>query len=382
MTVPINIAIIYAGFLDFGGVETYLLSLFQRSDNIQFRWVIFASTSKEFSRKAKKYGIQVIPWTIAHVVDFKATLHLIRLLKIHRVALVHMHDPRAFIAGQTAAFILRLKTIYSVHIPLYEYVLGEGNLSKIKRFLYLQFSKRYIYRLATHLSFVSRRVYEETISRRLASGNKMSLIHNGVNLELFDSACSKERIRERMDLPINTQLICFVGRLDKQKGIDILLDAVRLLAITHTGFMVLIVGDGVERDFLQKEAKMGGIENRVSFLGFRNEVCEILKSVDVFVLPSRYEGMPFAILEAMAAGLPVIATDVGDNSFLIDDGITGFIVSPNDSVTLAEKLQILLDNPLLGKTMGKIAQQKVLLYNDARMVRKLETVYDSLLSNL
>jgi len=375
----INVAIIYGGFLDFGGVETHLLSLFQRGDSARFRWVIFASTSQEFCQRANKYGVQVVPCRIAYAVDIKAILLLVRLFKTYKIALLHIHDPRAFIVGQIAASLLGLKTIYTVHIPFYDYVLENKLFFKLKRYLYLQFSKRVIYNFAHHLSFVSKKVYEETITKRLSFAHKMSLIPNGVDLEKFNPPYNKDLTREQLHLPLSTPIICFVGRLEMQKGVDTLLDAVTLLANAQNDFMVWIVGDGAERDFLQRKAEIACLESKLSFLGFRDDICEILNSANIFVLPSRYEGMPLAILEAMAAGLPVITTDVGDNSLLVEDGVTGFIVHPNAPVALAEKLQILINNSSLEKSMGMSAKQKILLFSDAMMVSKIETMYTSLL---
>ena len=160
-----------------------------------------------------------------------------------------------------------------------------------------------------------------------------------------------------------------------------MLDAIGILVLTQADFFVWIVGEGEERDFLQKKVGIIGLGSKVSFLGLRQDVNKILQSADIFVLPSRYEGMPLAILEAMAAGLPIIATDTGDNSFLIADGLTGFVVPPNNAVILAKKLQILLNDPLLRKSMGEAGQHKISLHTDVSMVSKIEAVYDALMSD-
>lgn len=381
MRIPINVAVLYSGFLDFGGVETQLLSLFQHGDKDRFRWLVFGTASQEFSFKAQKHGVDVLPWNNFTRLDFRGLLQLVQLLKTYNITLIHIHDPRSFIVGQLSASLLCLKTLYTVHIPLYDYVAGQGRFAKIKRFLYLEFSKRYIYRFADHVSFVSRRVYEETIKWGLSPAWKISLIHNGINLELFNFSIGKKTERKQRNIPINRKIICFVGRLNHQKGIDILLDAIGILVLTQADFFVWIVGEGEERDFLQKKVGIIGLGSKVSFLGLRQDVNKILQSADIFVLPSRYEGMPLAILEAMAAGLPIIATDTGDNSFLIADGLTGFVVPPNNAVILAKKLQILLNDPLLRKSMGEAGQHKISLHTDVSMVSKIEAVYDALMSD-
>jgi len=377
MPTQTRIAILYAGFLDFGGVETHLLSLFKRGDHTNFNWFVFASISPQFFEKIKEYNIIAVEWHIKGLFDFRAILRLIRLLKKHKVSAVHIHDPRAFIAGQAAASFCGIKTIYTVHISLHEYVIGRNLISKIKRFIYLQFSTKCIYKYANRILFVSRRTYQETKANCPSLVNKMSLINNGIDLELF-SGYNKKQIRERLNVPINTPIICFVGRLDRQKGVDILLESARLLSTYQLDFFIWVVGGGAEHNSLKQKVRASNLENKIFFWGVRNDIPAILRASDVFVLPSRYEGMPMVILEAMASHLPIIATDVGDNSYIIENEATGFIVKINDYDNLSKKLRILLSTPLLRESMGKNAQQKSLSYSDIKMVDAIENVYRSL----
>ena len=123
-----------------------------------------------------------------------------------------------------------------------------------------------------------------------------------------------------------------------------------------------------------------GLSNRVFLLGERNDVPSILASSDVFVLPSNWEGLPYTVIEAMMAGLPVVATSVGGVPELVEDGVTGFLVPRSDPEALAEALQRLIDDPELRERMGKAGRQKAMCeFTLDRMLRETEKVYEEVL---
>lgn len=374
---PIRIAVLYGGILDVGGVETHLLSLFRLANRSMFSWIIFSDSSSDFSRKAANLSVQVIPWRAARVFDPIATFKLAWLLCEFRINVLHIHDNRSSVCGQLAALLLRIPNIVTIHIPPYHYIDVGKKYFKIKHFLYLKFSQMFTYSFASHVLFVSVQAYQEVVFRDLVSRKKTSLIQNGIDLKSFtDNNIYLSQNRENTN---SIKTICFVGRLDRQKGVDILLSALKLISVNSSEFRLLIVGDGPELHALQETAK-NGLADQVVFLGYRDNVREILMVSDIFVLPSRFEGMPIALLEAMAAGLPAVVTNVGDNAHLVHDGVTGYVVPSNNPSALAEKLQILMDNPELCKLMGNIAQQDVESYSDIKMVNEILESYKGILS--
>jgi len=181
-----------------------------------------------------------------------------------------------------------------------------------------------------------------------ADMNKIMVIYNSCDEDLF-SRRDKLMARQKLGLPINKKVILYVGNLVKIKGIHTLVESCRILHSRMPDFFVLIVGDGIERAKLESLVVSYGLGDNIKFLGYLepSKLPSYYNSADTFVLPSFVEGHSVALLEAMASGLPVIASMVGGNKETVEEGINGFFFEAGDSVILAEKLiKILTDDNL------------------------------------
>jgi glycosyltransferase involved in cell wall biosynthesis len=166
------------------------------------------------------------------------------------------------------------------------------------------------------------------------------------------------------------------GRLEPQKGFDVLLEAVARLPEARA----VLVGDGSERGRLASLAARLGVEDRVRLAGWDPEPRRLLPALDVFVLPSRFEGFPLAILEAQLAGLPVVASDVGSIDEAVVPGETGILVPPDDAEALAEALRPLLADAGLRERLGARGRERVLArFTAGHMARRFEALYEELL---
>jgi len=198
----------------------------------------------------------------------------------------------------------------------------------------------------------------------LPSGS-VHTIHNGVSTELTATA------RE----PRRRPLVGTVGRLELQKGVDVL---IRALADVEDATL-LVVGDGTERERLEELARAVGVSERVDWKGWSDTARSYLGTLDVFVLPSRNEGFPLAVLEALLAGTAVVASDVGSVAEAIWDGETGLLVPPGDHVALAGALRRLLADQSLGPRLGERGRQVVLDHFTAdHMTSAFESLYSEL----
>jgi glycosyltransferase involved in cell wall biosynthesis len=151
--------------------------------------------------------------------------------------------------------------------------------------------------------------------------------------------------------------------------------------IKDKGPKFVIVGDGQLRDELKTYSKELGVDNRVIFTGFRNDLEKIYADLDISVISSLNEGLPVAVIESMTAGIPVVSTDVGGVRELIDDGIQGFIVPPNDPVSLADRIEELIEDDKLRKEFGKAATRKVYPYHDyRRLIDDMEELYSAIVN--
>ena len=154
-------------------------------------------------------------------------------------------------------------------------------------------------------------------------------------------------------------LYTVVGTLKEQKGHRYLVEAVAPLIARTPQLHILIVGDGALRGSLETQVRAAGIEGNVHFLGNRSDVPAILSASDVFVLPSLWEGLPMALIEAMASGLPVIATLVSGSQQVVEQGRSGILVPPGEVAPLRQAIEDLLADPEWARLLGKAARQRV-----------------------
>jgi glycosyltransferase involved in cell wall biosynthesis len=177
------------------------------------------------------------------------------------------------------------------------------------------------------------------------------VIHNGIDLEEFDRLA--EDAPPRDDIP----RIGIVGQMrrDRQKGYPGIIEAARCIPDARFCFC----GDGHGRPEIEALVHRARLEDRITLVGERRDVPAFLRTLDIYIQPSRWEGFPHAILEAMAAGLPVVATRVGGIPEMVEDGVTGIII-PRDQVrALAEAIRFLLDDPRRARQMGKAGRSRV-----------------------
>ncbi len=212
-------------------------------------------------------------------------------------------------------------------------------------------------RLADRLVCVSRTVAEYMVERAHVPGRLIEVIPNGVDVEHFAQA--QPISREQLGVPADAPLLISVARLDEQKGWDTLLAALARASSAVPGVYLAAVGDGPLRGQLQRLAERLGIRDRLVLLGRRDDVPQLLRAADLFVLASRWEGMPNALLEAMAAGLPVLATAAHGCSELISDGATGRLVPVGDAAALGNAIIQLLTDPGDRRRLATAGQQHV-----------------------
>lgn len=170
-----------------------------------------------------------------------------------------------------------------------------------------------------------------------------------------------------------------VGRLTARKGYGFLLRAFAILSRTDLTAALVLVGDGEDRAKLEAQASALSIQNRVSFLGQRTDVQDLLKGFDLFVLPSFQEGLPTVLLESMACGVPVIATDIPGTRELVEDGVNGWLVPPGDAEALARKIQQAIRSPEELERLRMAAVKTVQKFSFHAAANQYETLYQHLL---
>jgi glycosyltransferase involved in cell wall biosynthesis len=219
-----------------------------------------------------------------------------------------------------------------------------------------------------------------TTIRQLYGYLDAPLIPNGIPTDEYaPDPNRRRRWRERHGLEPEAIVLTHVGRFAPPKNHALLIEAFAQLR-THTPLYLLLVGGGELEDAVRQQVVELGLQDRVRFLGVRADVPAILNASDLFVLSSRWEGNPLSVMEAMAAGLPVVSTAVGGVPELVREGETGLLVPSGDAAALARALQALVDDPARREAMGKAARQHAITHFDIRhTVRQYETLYERLL---
>jgi glycosyltransferase involved in cell wall biosynthesis len=221
----------------------------------------------------------------------------------------------------------------------------------------------------------------EYLIKRGIAPERVKVIYNGLNVTRLNSnGKDVERIRQALGLPTGGQVVGIMARLFPVKRHDIFLQAAALVnqAIPETRFA--IVGDGPWRSYLEALSQKLGLESKVAFLGEQREVGPYLAAFDVAALTSETEGCSNSVLEAMAVGKPVVATDVGGNRELIDNGETGFLVPFGDPKALSEAIIRLLRDPVLARMIGERAKERTIhRFSLENMVNQYESLYETAL---
>jgi glycosyltransferase involved in cell wall biosynthesis len=244
---------------------------------------------------------------------------------------------------------------------------------------------RWTAHFADCITSVSEATRQFSIQREGLPVKKMVTLRNGIEVSRFDKLTNREETRARMRQTLgyapDDLVVCMTGRLHPQKGHTYLFQAAACLKERFPGLRLLIIGDGPERAALEAEAQARGLGNIVQFLGMRKDVPELLASSDIFAFPSLYEGLPNAVLEAMAMSLPVVASTADGTVEVIENERDGLLVPTGDAAALEVALARVLGDAELRQRLAQAGRQRVLAdFTFEKMMRETEDLYYGLLA--
>jgi glycosyltransferase involved in cell wall biosynthesis len=349
--------------LDAGGVEEVILTYAKAMQPPRFYLAVVCNRPGRVYREIASLP-SVQSYCVPTSSRIKRFLGVLKIARRVRPDIVHNHTSWY---GLFAGAIVGAKRVETVH-NTYHW------LTRFQKVLYGVYCL-----LADRIIAVSEVVKDYTLKEfPFFRPGKFYVIYNGVDTEAFQQLDRQEG-NPRADPPA-IPVIGFIGRLTEQKGVAYLLDAAALLQSRKIRCRVVIVGDGELRKQLEEKARSLGLDE-VSFTGYQRNIKDVLATLDVFVLPSLWEGFPVSLVEAMASGLPIVATRVGGTGEAVLHGTTGYLVEPRDAEALAERIAQLLTDSETRNRMQLAAQQRVREHFSAStMVLKTAELYNEILS--
>jgi len=374
-----RIKVVYLiGTLDIGGTEGQLVELVTRLDRRRFDPVVCCLTSSGPHHRV--LGAAGVPVEIVGFKGLRVFRHPVRVaselaglgrfLKREQPAIVHAFLFWAYVIGAFAA--------KAAGVPVM--IASRRSLGCFKEGALLQLL---LERLANRMTDVilanSEAVKADVCRQEGLARERVRVIHNGVDVTRYAVQADPELWAD-LGLAPDARTVGVVARLIDYKGHRVFLRACLHLAERYPGAVFLIIGDGPDASVLAGLSRDLGLRERVRFLGMRSDIPQLLPLLEVVVLPSLEEGFPNAVLEAMAAGRPVVATHVGGVPEAVVHGETGLLVPPGDPVALADAVGRLLHDPAQAKQMGLAGRERVSnRFNIDRMVRATEQVYQEIL---
>jgi glycosyltransferase involved in cell wall biosynthesis len=360
---PLRIAHV-TGERGFSGGEVQLFLLMEGLRARGHANLLVCPPDSDAEREARRRGFAVECVAMRNDLSLGAAYRISTVLRRHAPALVHCHTGRANWLGGVAARWARVPALSTRRMDRH---VSHGLRT---RWLY----RRLLRRVAAISPAVARRLREAGVPPE-----RISLIWSAVDPERLQPTATRQALRARLDAAPDTACLLVAANLVNRKGVDVLLAAYAALA-SRECTELWIAGDGPERASLEAAATRLGVADRVRFLGHRSDVPDLLEACDVFVLPSRLEGLGVAALEAMARSRPVVASAVGGLAETVLAEETGLLVPPGDAAALAAALERLLADPALGQRLGAAGTARVAEHFLAeQMVDGYESLYREIL---
>ena len=377
---------------EFGGAQRFLYELTTRLDKERYEILVAGGSmgKNEFLKSLETRGIKTkrlrfLKRELNPIFDFLGIIELMKLLNRFKPDYLHLNSSKAGTLGSIAGFKMKLlrpkkfknlKVVYRIGgwafndpWPWWKkkiFILAEKITAKLKDIIVVN----------------NKNDFEQAIKLKIRP-EELKLIHNGIDalkIEFLPKDEARLKLSKKSAKIFQADFIIgSIANFYPTKGLEYLIEAVRLLnfQVSSFKFQLIIIGDGEKRKSLESKIKDYGLDKNVLLLGQIQEAYKYMKAFDVFVLPSVKEGFPWTILEAMAAKLPIVATNVGAMPEIIESQKNGILVEPKKPRQLAEAIEYLFENERIRRELGLQAHQTVLFkFPIEKMIKETETLFD------
>ena len=332
------------------------------------------------SRGVDVVHLDALSREISPVRDALSIFRLARLIREQRPQILHTHTAKAGAVGRLAALLAGDARPKIVVHTFHGHVL-RGYFGLVKTFAFRQL-ERLLARVTTRLVAVSPQVRDDLVELGVAPAERFTVVRLGIELdERLGGSATRDETRALLGIAPERFVVGWVGRMTGVKRTDDVLSAVQQLRGRGVDAALLMVGDGPDRDHVEERASQLEIVRHCFFLGYQEDVAGWYQAFDTMILPSANEGTPVVVIEALAAGCPVVATSVGGVPDVVHEGVDGFLVPAGDTEAMADRLERLARDPELRRTMGKAGSDTVpSRYAVERLVDDVDRLYRSLLN--
>lgn len=362
-----------------GGGQKHVLWLAQNIDKRKFRVSVACDKSGWLVDELGKENIKHYPISISNKPNFLSLIRIRRLIKSLRPMIIHTHGGTAGFYGRLGAMFLKeCKTVHTYHGIHYL----NHEMTFKKRFF--RFIDKLFLLLTDRIICVAKSDFDSGVKAGVVIPGKTEVIYNGIEIEAYKGGQKKE---DSIQAIISGEkegeiIIGSIGRLHVQKGYSFLVEAAYELIKKHPYLRFHIVGDGELRSDLNSEIRKYGLEDKFVLLGSREDVIDEVAKMDIFVLPSLWEGLPIVLLEAMAARKPIVATNVNGNKEILSDGETALLVNPENPEEIVKKTDEMLIDSVLRERLVENAFARVNeVFSLHNWMGETERLYEALWEN-
>ncbi len=357
-----------------GGAEIFWLNVLQKMDRARFNPITCCIADKGvIGERIESLGFEVIELhrMKGKGFDFGAVRDIRKIIIDKKIDILHLHLYHAGMYGRIAAMLLpravRPECVFQ----------AQNVYSNVKPHRVM--INRFLSRYTGAVIAVSDAVRKDVLKYDRIQPEKIFVIPNCIDFERMQIGLSREEARERLGLSKDGLLLGTVGRLVEAKGQSYLIEAVSHINKSGIPVRAALIGGGRLEGALRERARSIGVEDRIIFMGERHDIPILYRAMDIFVMPSLWEGAPLSLLDAMAAGVPSVVTSVGGMPEQLDNGSCGSIVPPGDSAALAGAISGLAsDEQRMKEYSIKAAARAKEFYGSACVTRKVEEIYTGL----
>ena len=363
----------------FGGAEEHVRTLVKYLDKDEFD-VGAAVPPGQFAEAIISEGVRFTSFRIHGKYDVKAVFDLRKIIKEGAIDIVHTHDRRADLIGAPAAKLAGVKVVTTIHDKINMDQSGRRT-SGVSSWVYRTILRRGFARIIA----VSAATRDDVIDETGCRAEKVIHIVNGMDLDRLGIEPDREKLAEQLGIEKDKKIVGLVARLRGEnfakKGIIYFVEAARAIVREFESVRFVIAGGEEQAEKKLRElARLSGVEGYFYFVRYRRSVLDVMSLFNVIVLPSLFEGLPRALMEGMALGVPAVATEIDGVKELIEDGKSGLLVKPANSEELASAILRILNDENLAARLSEAGRSRVAGHFDGRvMAQETGNVYKSLM---